>query len=243
MSSRSSKSRQQLQSTVLAISGLLLLVALYIGVQLFRSGLAAYQARSFLDDWQANGVIPSERAWNVAFEAARSSVSQYPLLDNGEYLDNLGRVYEWQYFQSPFGDSLAEPSRRSALEAYRAAIGSRPLWPHTYGQLAYVKLRLLEFDGEFAQAYRQAFELGPWRPLVLEQLSEIALIAWPSLTSEQRKQGLETFRRTYEMDRQAARRLHELAESAGLLPQFCLALPLRSTKPSKGFCSAFVPSP
>ncbi len=201
----------------------LALPLLYLaGVQLL-AGVASVQAEMFLKDWEQKRTAPSERAWQVALAAAQRSNNLLPL-DNGEYLDRLGRVHEWQGVFEPFGDTGAAGSRRDALSAYRQAAQQRPLWPHTWSQLAYSKLRLLEFDHEFDQALLEADRLGPWRMNVQAQLAEIGMIAWPQLDQHQRRSVWVSLQKTLMYDMSRARPLVQLARDAGLYRQMCLTL-------------------
>jgi len=199
------------------------LLLLFLAGRLLLAGVSAWQAEDFLKDWNRLGRVPSERAWEVAHEAAQRSVFLFPGA-NGEYYDRLGRILEARQAQLPLGAKEAEASRRAALEAYREATRARPLWPYSWTQIAYVKLRLLEFDQEFDQAYARSFELAPWRIQSNALLAEIALRAWPSLDEPQRAQGREAMRRSVDWSRREARQLNRLAVNLGMQWIFCAAL-------------------
>ena len=100
----------------------------------------------------------------------------------------------------------------------------RPTWPNSWARLAHTKLYLQEFDTEFANALEQAFSLGPWILEVNRELAEIALIAWPKLSSSQQQDALESARRTAAYSPGEAQRLLALAEQTGRLEQLCTAL-------------------
>ncbi|WP_067376859.1 hypothetical protein [Marinobacterium aestuarii] len=207
--------------------GLLLLLALTLAVlggRLLLAGMASYQAESFIKDWNRSATTPAPRAWAVAQAAAQRAVTFYPGTD-GDHYDRLGRIYEWQHAFAPFGDAAAEPSRQAARDAYRIAVTARPDWPYSWVQLAYVKLRLQEFDSEFDRAFAQGFELGPWRIDANRWLAEIGLLAWPQLSMAQRDQTLESIRRTVAYSNAEARRLLTLVESTGQQQLLCDALP------------------
>jgi len=204
----------------------LLIVALvlgYFGFNLLRAGLASYQANAFLGDWAKTG-IPKERAWSVALAASYKANELYPV-ENGEYLDQLGRVYEWRFADQPFGAATAQESNNSALRSYQRAVNARPYWPYTWSQLAYTKMRLWQFDAEFDQALRQAFATGSWRYATLAQLSEIGLLVWQELTPPQQELMQEIFRRTDQVNRlPTLKRLADLVERYDRADDFCLAL-------------------
>lgn len=205
-----------------------------LGGRLLLAGVSAWQAEDFLKDWNRLGRVPSERAWEVGYQAAQRAVHFFPGA-NGDYLDRLGRILEARHSNLPLGAPEAEASRRAALEAYRAATRARPLWPYTWTQIAYVKLRLLEFDQEFDQALFRSLELAPWRIQSNALLAEIALRAWPSLDAKQRELGREAIRRSVDWDRRTARRMEHLAVGLGMQWTFCGALEV-AQKEDNGIC-------
>ncbi len=196
---------------------------LYGGGCLLLAAIASYQTQAFLDDWRAKGNEPSPQAWQIAHDAAQRAVSLYPG-SNGESLERLGRVLQWQQFRQPFGAAEAEPSRRAALEAFRAASQARPTWPYNWAALAYAKLYLLEFDGEFAHALQQAQALGPTRIEINRTLAEISFIAWPHLNEEQRQAALKSARHTVKYGAKEAQNLLAIAGQTGMTRQLCDSL-------------------
>lgn len=196
---------------------------LYSGVRLLLAGIASYQADAFLSDWQSKGNEPSPRAWQVAHDAAQRAIALYPVA-NGEYLQRLGLIQQWQQFRLPFGSAEASESRRAALHSLRAAGQARPTWPEHWTALAYAKLYLLEFDSEFHHALERAHALGPWRIEVNRRLAEIGLIAWPQLSSEQRRQILESARRTVAYSGKEANALMVIAAHTGMTAPLCASL-------------------
>ncbi|SEJ26141.1 hypothetical protein SAMN05216201_106127 [Pseudomonas linyingensis] len=226
-SRRRSRSRSDSQSVKPLTQRLALLLALALSLPLLYGGgclllaaIASYQTQAFLDDWSAKRNEPSPQAWQIAHAAAQRAVSLYPG-SNGEALERLGRVLQWQQFRHPFGAAEAEQSRRAALEAFRSASQARPTWPHNWAALAYAKLYLLEFDHEFAHALQQAQALGPTRVEINRSLAEIGLIAWPSLTDEQRTATLEAARRTIRYSRKEAQNLLTIAQRTGMSEILC----------------------
>lgn len=208
------------------LSGLVLLLALpltYLAFTTLMAGLSHQQAWLFLDDWGRSGEAPSERAWQLTVDAAENAVAWSPA-DNGEYADTLGRAYEWYGIDAPFGDASAEDARRMAVSAYRESITSRPLWPYTRVQLAYAKLRLLEFDDEFHQVLSEARRLGAGRVRIHAPLAEIGMIAWPQLNADERKATWQSLELVLRYHHRRANPLQALAKDAGLHDQLCAAL-------------------
>lgn len=208
---------RKLFAITLAVMALALMA---VSAMTLLSSMHASQAQMFLDDWGNRGELPSEKAWHVAAQAAERSTA-LSVTAQGKYLDRLGRVYEWQHVTLPFGATAATESRQKALAAYRSSIETRPLWPYTWVQLAFVKLRLLEFDQEFDRALQQANQLGPTRVRVQAPLAEISFIAWPQMDEGQRQTAWQAFEFTLGQDGRRAARLKGLIDQAGLTDEMC----------------------
>ncbi|MDH4610285.1 hypothetical protein [Pseudomonas sp. BN102] len=211
---------QQVPPLLLGVLSIVLLVS---GARILLAGIASYQTEAFISSWDKRDTEPSARAWEVAHSAAQRAISLYPVAD-GDRLDRLARIYSWKQFRQPYADPAAQESRRAALAAFRAAVAARPSWPYTWSGLAYSKLYLQEFDGEFDQALDQAFQLGPWRIGVNRELVEIGFSAWPHLSQVQRLAILESARRSVAFGNAEAQNLFELAQEAGLLRELCDSL-------------------
>ncbi|MFC5694235.1 hypothetical protein ACFPU0_01530 [Pseudomonas sp. GCM10022186] len=226
-SRRASSIMQQVPALLLVLSFGLLVA----GARMLLAGIASYQAEAFIGSWDKRGNEPGAAAWDVAHNAAQRAIELYPVAD-GDRLDRLGRIYSWKQFRQPYADSVAQHSRRAALDAYRAATGARPTWPYTWARLAHSKLYLQEFDDEFDRAMVQAFQLGPWRIGVNRELAEIGLNAWPHLSPAQRRATLESARRSLAFGNAEALHLLEVAQRAGRIQVLCdgLSHELRSTR-------------
>lgn len=208
----------------LSITVLVIVIPLlYLAITSLLAGVSHQQAKLFLEDWGRVGKEPSERAWLFARDAAENAVAKSPV-DNGEYADTLGRVYEWHRVFAPFGDAEAEDARRQAVAAYRKSIVIRPLWPYTHIQLAYAKLRLLELDDEFHQALAEARRLGAGRMRVHALLAEIGMISWPQLSIDEQNATWQSLELVLRYQPNRAKSLQTLAQNAGLYPQLCAAL-------------------
>lgn len=213
-----------------------LLLALLLcgaGSAMTLAGVARYQAEAFLRDWEDKAAEPDGRAWSVAEAAAQNALAWYPVA-NGDYLDRLGRVYSWQFYQHPYGSAAVlgsvfpaeqaaaiDVSRRRALAAYRAAVAVRPEAPASWVRLAHAKRYLLQFDAEFGMAYARAARLGPWQPETGLELAAIGFGAWSSLSNDQRELAMRQGLRAAEGGSIAARTLGRMAAEAGLAAQLC----------------------
>jgi hypothetical protein len=208
---------------VVGVVVLLVLPLLYLSFTTLMAGITGRQAQMFLDDWGQKGTDPTEKAWQFAVDAAERSLEWTPGSGSG-HADRLGRIYEWYRVSLPFGDADAEPARRKAVEAYRQSVEARPLWPYTRIQLAYAKLRLLEFDAEFHQQLAEARRLAPWRVRIHGPLAEIGMIAWPQLSEQEKAETWQSLELVLRYDARRAKPLQNLAERAGLTASMCAAL-------------------
>jgi hypothetical protein len=209
--------------TLVVVVLLLVLPLLYLSFTTLMAGVTGRQAQMFLDDWGLKGTDPSEKAWQFALDAAERSLEWTPGSGAG-HADRLGRIYEWYRVSQPFGDADAEPARRKAVEAYRQSVEARPLWPYTRIQLAYAKLRLLEFDDEFHQQLAEARRLAPWRVRIHGPLAEIGMIAWPQLSEQEKAETWQSLQLVLRYDPRRAKPLQDLAERAGLTTAMCMAV-------------------
>jgi len=202
---------------------LLVLPLLYLSFTTLMAGITGRQAQMFLDDWGQKSNDPSEKAWQFAVDAAARSLEWKPG-SGAAHADRLGRILEWYRVNQPFGDADAEPARRKAVEAYRQSVEARPLWPYTRIQLAYAKLRLLEFDAEFHQQLAEARRLAPWRVRIHGPLAEIGMIAWPQLSEQEKAETWQSLELVLRYDPSRAKPLQDLAERAGLTTAMCKAV-------------------
>lgn len=213
-----------LRRTGIGLLALAALLLVYSGTRLTLAGLADYQTRAFLADWEERRTPPSAQAWAVAHAAATRAVTQYPAAHGG-YLERLGYIHAWQHHTAPFGATHAAPSRQAALHAYRAATAARPTWPYAWAALADIKLRLLQFDTEFHHALAHAHTLAPWRPNINHRLAELGFAAWPQLDTAQRQATLETARRALpQLNASTTATLFAQAAIAGQQPALCHSL-------------------
>ncbi|WP_417792228.1 hypothetical protein [Stutzerimonas xanthomarina] len=224
------RSRAELQNvtsiTQKAVTALVLLASfglVFAGLRMAGAGFASYQAEAFLQDWAGKGAEPSAEAWQVAQGAAQRAVSLYPVA-NGEYFDRLGRVYSWQQFKLPYGSPDALSSRLAALDAYRASLEARPVWPNTWARLANTKLHLALFDDEFKQALERASALGPSRIEVQREVTMIVFAAWAQLSKQERASFLESARRSVTYGQREAQQIQLLAAQHGLTGVLCNSL-------------------
>lgn len=155
------------------------LVMTYFSAKMVVAGTGFYQAGLFLDRWEQELEIHSEEAWEIALEAARRASDTYPVT-SGEYVDRLGRIYEWRSLVATDEESLVSAAEQ-ALSAYRRSLAARPVSPYTWVRVASVKSLLGEIDQEFKDALKNAVEYGRWRPPVYLAVARLGLAEWEKL--------------------------------------------------------------
>ncbi len=208
---------QRLTAVLTAIAALVLVLT---ASQMLIAALEAHRADLFLADWYDKSRIPSEKASQVALDAAYAADNWYPV-NHGDHKERLGKVYEWRQHPLPFGAPEAEAERRRALEAYRQVAELRPTWPYGWTNIAHTKLQLLELDHEFMHAFTEASRTGPWNRETLKALAITGISAWPRLSADQRAPILETIAQAVSNDRRTAKELSDALANSGLLELVC----------------------
>lgn len=190
-SSSHSSRRQKVAFTVLqrrllfAFMVIICLLLIWGSVGTFTTAMNHRQTQAFLKDWQQKQSPPSSEAWSYAFQSANAAIRNSPTQD-GRLHHELALVYRWKNFFDPFGTAEASESREKSLLHMRTATELLPTWPRGWMDLSWSKLYLLQLDSEFEQAIQKAHSLAPNNTVINQQLAQLGLIAWPSL-SEQAK--------------------------------------------------------
>ncbi|EXJ10796.1 hypothetical protein [Nitrincola nitratireducens] len=192
-----------------------------IGLKMLISSFHTHKVDLFLDHWQSQGIPPNPKALDIAQTAALNAHSWFPIEQGANHF-RIGKVYEWQAFHLPIGDSEANTARRQALDAYRTDTQLRPTWPYAWSHVALMKSQLVELDEEFTHAYQMAKQTGPWRRDTLFELSRIGIDAWPRLSPLQKRLVLETTVQAIITDRRNIRPLTEQLNNARLFATFCV---------------------
>jgi len=213
---------------------ILSIVLFTVSAQFMLSSIWANQVNSFLLDWQDKGEQPTERAWQIANKAANKSIALSPV-DNAEYYEVLGQVWEWKLFEARKTEQAAIETREKAINAYRRSIELKPQWPYTLIKLAYVKLRLNQTDTEFNQALQNAFNRGSWRIDINKRIAEMSLMAWSSLSDNNKIIARTAIKRTVKYSPRDAKWLENRAQTNNQLAIFCLLLSTE-TKEKRKLC-------
>lgn len=205
------------------LTGVLGLLVMLGGLQLFTAGIAHYQASAFIAHWEKQRSQPSEQAWQVAADAINRAIKYHPAA-NGTYLEKRGYIYQWQYADAALDEPTALASRHAAVQAQRDATQARPTWPDAWAALAYAKLSVLEFDDEFTHALQQAQHFGPWRIGINRRIAEIGLTALAVLNTDQTAVIFTAAQRTAQYSVNERKWLFALAQETKHLAALCQAL-------------------
>jgi tetratricopeptide (TPR) repeat protein len=197
---------------------------LYLAYVAFSWGLADVYARPVINEirkWQEGGRQFGEKDWVRLQTNLEKALALDP--NNPDTNHFMAIALEGKYANLPPKTVDAEPARRAALNYYRKAIQLRPVWPHTWIDLALVKYRLGELDQDFYDAWHRGVELGPWEPGVQRVAAEIGLHGWNGFTKEDRMFTLEVIKRgVRHANRGHARSMLEQVGAYGYLELICL---------------------
>lgn len=190
------------------------------GTQMLVSGIAGLQADLFIKDWQQRRELPSERAHEVARDAAQRASTWFPV-PHGRLAEREGLIGSWLTYNRPFGDPRYDADRRAALSAYQASLQARPGWPSAWVGVARLKLELGETDVAFQEALQNALVYGAVRWEIQRDVARIGLLAWPTLPMADQSRVLEAASRTAARNRYAASDLALYLDHADVRPAFC----------------------
>jgi tetratricopeptide (TPR) repeat protein len=137
--------------------------------------LSVFSARHQLARLDERREAPTPADWQRARGEFQRALELEP--DNPALAESLARWYERYSLRLPRSSALAAAYLEQSAAHLRQALFARPSSPHTWANLALVKLRLGQIDAEFQAAVGNARRLGPWEPEVRAALDQIALHA------------------------------------------------------------------
>lgn len=173
---------------------LLVLALFFVSAQWLWAELYVFQTRSFLNSWQTSGF--NEAQWQRVYEGQLKAVELSP--DNGEWHGILGRLQDRWVAGKDFRLPEVVEHRNRGLAHYRRALALRPHYALTWLNLARLKLRGREPDGEFVQALKNSVRYAPSDPILLGRSARLALIAWGRLGKDDRAFFVSAWRRAWE---------------------------------------------
>ena len=194
----------------------LLVLAMHAAALRGLADVAYFPARSILADWSLQAAAPAPQRWI----AARSALAEAHRLepDNPLFVEETGRLYEKRVAAVDATQPVARSFLQRALAEFRRAARMRPASPFTWTNIALVKFRLGEIDGEFRSAVANAARLGPWEPGVQRTLADIGLAGWRELPAQVRAVIAATIERGLVTQ---PKNIERLARTDNRAAQFC----------------------
>lgn len=180
--------------------------------------LRGFEARILARSWEAKHRPPSVEEWSEARGLLRAARELDPGQPN--YLEDIARLYELRALPLKPDNALARGYLRQALEYQREALARRPGSPYTWANVALLKARLAEADGEFESALRNAAMLGPWEPELQMAIADAGFRHWDALAPETRDALRANAARAL---RWQDAKLFDLARRTGRLDVLCAA--------------------
>lgn len=164
------------------IAVLLIPCFLYLGWMAGSRGLADAYARSAiwtLEKWKLEMVKLDADDWKVLQRDISLALKLDPT--NPELQQWMGVTIEGPYL-SYLSDSVeGDIERQKAAVHFREAIRLQPTWPHAWNDLSRVKFRLSEIDQEYYEAVHKAAEMGPWEPVIQDNIISMGVVSWEQL--------------------------------------------------------------
>lgn len=178
--------------------------------------LLAFAPAQRLAQLDARGELPAPGEWRNAQQNLQRALE----LDrhNPAHSETLARWYERYTLRLPRSSGLVSVYLEQSAAHLRGALAARPGSSYTWANMALVKLRLAQFDGEFQAAFENAWRLGPWEPEVQLALAQIAFRAAGRLGEGARlaaRGAIANAARRYPKE------LFELARRHGGIPMLC----------------------
>jgi hypothetical protein len=192
--------------------------------------LRAFEARTLMLRWDNARRPPPTAEWTRARESLREAHALDPR--QPAYVEEMGRLYHLRALPLPPSEPLARDYAAQALDYYRQSLARRPGSPYAWANVALMKGRIGDLDGEFHAALRNADALGPWEPEAQLAVVDAGLSNWARLGEESRSAVRASAARALQWQDQ---KLFALARRAGRLDIVC-ALPGIAKSPQASAC-------
>lgn len=129
--------------------------------------------------WECTGKIDDHGRWQTYLSNLQTALKLDPL--NVDTLRSLAKMHEWKTVgHAPWNKAL-DSSRQQAIEYYRQVVLNRPVWALGWAELANMKIRSMELDGEALAALNKALNLGRWQRDVQNKAIWLAVGVWDSM--------------------------------------------------------------
>jgi hypothetical protein len=186
-------------STRLLAAGLASLLFSLALLALFWSlaDLASVRARLSMADWELQRHVGPVEDWHRAYDRLRLARRLNPL--SADYSADLGRLLEWQAWQSPPGSHAYDEYRARADRMYLEAVNKRPSWGFGWAHLAENRLLRGIEDQNFRFPLEKAMALAPWEPVVQRKIAWMGMTSWPTLPESTRSNVRNTVQRALDL--------------------------------------------
>lgn len=224
---------------VILLMILCLLVITYSSRE-FRADLLQWEAHYIQKSWTEREELPTTEELEKSQALYRKALEWLP--NYPAYHDALAYLLRLEMLTT--SDPIEyEVLARESISHNKAALKYRPIWPASYSQIVIVKSLLGEFDEEWYEYYRKAFELGPWDEVNLIQLAEAGIMYWPWLQKEYQEITITSILRVINYDRAHIAYLRKKMDTYVRTEEICalisenkLVLPLSGRQMPQSFC-------
>ncbi|WP_158681672.1 VpsP family polysaccharide biosynthesis protein [Microbulbifer pacificus] len=165
--------------------------------------------------WYKRGEVASSASMVSALKAIEQANRLHP--DNPYQLTLQARLLEWRAYN---GGNIVPQDYRDALRLHQRAAALRPLWPDSWADMAQLKIRLGEFDGDLDHYLTRADQLGPYTPAVHLAIAQANLPRLPTLSGGQ-QELLKTHLIRGVQDHRTKNQVIGLVEQYNRQPQVC----------------------
>lgn len=145
--------------------------------------LGAASAGLFLEEVVKDGRSRRPADFGALLDTVRRAHHVNPL--SADHLATLARLHAWQAWQQPAARDAAA-YRRASVVRFRQTVRRRPTWGSAWAELAEGSALVQGYSAEARHALRRAARLGPFEPGVQTKVVWLGVLAWPSLSSEER---------------------------------------------------------
>lgn len=177
--------RSLVSSFLLSIVLILLLGGILLASRWLLADIALTDATDRMNSWSENQAAFSVEDWQQAHDSLQRAIALKP--GEAEYYRNLALLFERRSSALAgirFGNEEIISFRKQAIAAHRTATNLSPAWPQSWSSLARMKAMEGELDEEFSAALNKAMVLGTYDARVNLELTFIATLAWPYISSD-----------------------------------------------------------
>ncbi len=146
-----------------------------------------------MQEWRKQAKPPVESEWDAAVQ--RMVLAHRTNQLNGDYLTDLGRLYEWRALSFPLWSEQGRHYRRRAAQYYREAVARRPSFGFAWAHLTQAKVLNQELSRETLDALAKAVHFAPYEPGVQKKVIRLGLALWQNLPVPLQQQVQDTVSR------------------------------------------------